>query len=207
MSQPTPASMTCPLGHTFPQEQLTVRNGQNVCPVCDQADWAAPKAARPWSRSLLTNPLLVVLLAIVMLLVETISGIGIGTTYQNQHVGGAGWLTAGSAVSVFGIGLLIAGVVRMIVALRSRSWTRALLSAPLILIAAGAAVLAIGDLLELGLNIAFLNASSPGATWQLVGAIFDSLFFGGLAVGLAWVGLVARRSDPATTDTNAVAGS
>src|ERR1035441_1992980 len=109
MSQTTTGSVTCPLGHTFPQEQLTVRNGQNVCPICDQTNWAAPKGARPWSRRLLTSPLLVVLGAIVMLLVETISGIGIGTTYQNQHVGGAGWLTAGSAVSVFGVGLLIAG--------------------------------------------------------------------------------------------------
>ena len=135
-----------------------------------------------------------------MLLVETISGIAIGTTYGNQHIGGAAWLTAGSAVSVVGIGLLITGVVLVIRAVRSRSWTRSLLAAPLLFMAGGAAVLAIGDLVELGLNVSFLNTSSPGADWQLVAGIFDALFFGGLAVALGWVGLLAKRSDPTTTD-------
>jgi hypothetical protein len=199
MSQ-TPGFVTCPLGHTFPEEQLSVRDSQNVCPVCDRTTWAEPRARRPWSRHLLTYPLIVVIAAAVMLLVETISGIAIGTTYDSQHVGGAAWLTAGSAVSVVGIGLLITGVVLVTRAVRSRSWTRSLLSAPLIFMAAGAAVLAIGDLVELGLNISFLNASSPAAVWQLVAGIFDALFFGGLSVALSWVGLLARRPDPTTTD-------
>lgn len=200
MSQTAPGSVTCPLGHTFPQEQLTVRDGQNVCPVCDRTTWATPRARPPWSRHLLRYPLIVVIAAVVMLLVETISGIAIGTTYGNQHIGGAAWLTAGSAVSVVGIGLLITGVVLVIRAVRSRSWTRSLLAAPLLFMAGGAAVLAIGDLVELGLNVSFLNTSSPGADWQLVAGIFDALFFGGLAVALGWVGLLAKRSDPTTTD-------
>jgi hypothetical protein len=199
MSQ-TPGFVTCPLGHAFPEEQLTVRDDQNVCPVCDRTTWAEPRARPPWSRHLLTYPLIVVIAAAVMLLVETISGIAIGTTYDSQHVGGAAWLTAGSAVSVVGIGLLITGVVLVTRAVRSRSWTRSLLSAPLIFIAAGAAVLAIGDLVELGLNISFLNASSPAAVWQLVAGIFDALFFAGLSVALSWVGLLAKRPDPTTTD-------
>jgi hypothetical protein len=206
MSQTTPGFVTCPQGHNFPQEQLTVRDGQNVCPVCDRTTWAEPRARRSWSRHLLTLPLIVVIAAVVMLLVETISGIGIGTTYQSQHIGGAAWLTAGSAVSVVGIGLLIAGVVLATRAVRSRSWTRSLLAAPLLVMAGGAAVLAIGDLVDLGLNLSFLNSSSPGATWQLVAGIFDALFFGGLAVALSWVGLLAKRSDPITTDAPDVTG-
>jgi hypothetical protein len=147
--------------------------------------------------------LIVVIAAVVSLLVETISGITIGTTYDSQHIGGAAWLTAGSAVSVVGIGLLITGVVLVTLAVRSRSWTRSLLAAPLLFMAGGAAVLAIGDLVELGLNVSFLNTSSPAAVWQLVAGIFDALFFGGLAVALGWVGFLARRSDPTTTDGTA----
>jgi hypothetical protein len=196
MTQTTPSTVTCPGGHTFPSEQLTTRDGLAVCPVCDRMPWASPQAARTWSRVLLARPLLLVVGAIVLFLVETISGIGIGATYQNQHVGGAGWLTAGSAVSLVGIGLLGAGVVRIIVRLRSNSWSRSTLSTPLLLLAAGLAVLTVGDLLELGLNIAFVNSSGIGATWQLVGQIFDSLFFGVLAGALAWMGVLARRPDP-----------
>jgi hypothetical protein len=145
---------------------------------------------------LLTHPLLVLVGAIVMLLVETISAIGIGTTYDTEHVGGAAWLIAGSAVSLVGTVVVGLGIVRIVVALRSQSWSRAMLSVPLLVVAGGAAVLTVGDLLGLGLNIAFLNASSPGASWQLAGAIFDTLFFGGLAGALAWFGLLARRPDP-----------
>ena len=207
MSQTTPSSLTCPAGDTFPYEQLTTRDGLHVCPVCDRTQWASPQRTRQWSRLLLTNPLLLLVAAIVMLLVETITAIGIGTTYERAHVGGAAWLTAGSAVSLVGIGLLGVGVVRIIVALRSHSWSRAMLSVPLRVVALGAAVLTVGDLLGLGLNIAFINGSSPGATWQLVGAIFDALFFGGLAGTLAWVGSLARRPDPTGTDVGDAIGA
>lgn len=207
MSDVIPSFLTCPVGHTFPYEQLTVRDGQNVCPVCDQTQWATPRRARPWSRTLLRNPLLLLMGAIVLFLVETISAIGIGATYTNENVGGAAWLIAGSAVSAFGTVLLVAGVARVFFALRSQSWTRALLSMPLLILAGGAALLTVGDLLGLGLNIAFLNASNPGATWQLVGAIFDALFFGGLAGALAWVGLLARRPDPIRNDVGDVTGA
>jgi hypothetical protein len=36
--------------------------------------------------------------------------------------------------------------------------------------------------------------------WQLVAGIFDALFFGGLGVALGWVGFLAKRSDPTTTE-------
>ena len=195
MTQTTPSTVTCPGGHTFPSEQLTTRDGLAVCPVCDRMPWATP-SARTWSRALLANPLLLVIAAIVMFLAETISAIGIGATYQDQHVGGAAWLTAGSAVSIVGVGLLVVGVIRIIVRLRSDSWSRGMLSTPLLLLAAGLAVLTIGDLLELGLNIAFVHMSGIGATWQLVGQVFDVLFFGAIAGALAWVGILARRPDP-----------
>jgi hypothetical protein len=196
MAQTTPSTMTCPGGHTFPTEQLTTRDGLAVCPVCDRLPWA-PQGPRPWSRTLLANPLLLVAAGIVMFLVETISGVAIGTIYANQHIGGANWLTAGAAVSLVGVALLAGGVWRIIVALRSHTWSRASLSAPLLVLAAGLAVLAIGDVIELGLNIAFVNSSGIGATWQLVGQIFDVLFFGAIAGAFAWVGMLARRPDPA----------
>jgi hypothetical protein len=189
--------MTCPGGHTFPSELLTTRDGLAVCPVCDRMPWA-PQGPRPWSRALLTNPLLLVVAGIVMFFVETISGVALGTIYANQHVGGADWLTAGSAVSLLGVALLAGGVWRIIVALRSPTWSRASLSAPLLVLAAGLAVLALGDFLELGLNIAFVNSSGVGANWELVGEIFDALFFGAIAGAFAWVGVLARRPDPAT---------
>src|SRR5579863_6741364 len=197
MSQAPPSFITCPVGHTFAYEQLTTRDGQAVCPVCDRMPWASPRAGRPWSRRLLTSPLIILLGALVMFFVETVSGVGIGVTYQNQHVGGAGWLIAGSAVGLLGLVVLGLGVARIIVALRSDSWSRALLAVPLLLVAIGLALLAVGDLFELGLNIAFLNASEPGATWELVAQIFDVLLFVGVAAAVAQVGLLARRPDPA----------
>jgi|HubBroStandDraft_1064217.scaffolds.fasta_scaffold31997_4 hypothetical protein len=196
MTQTTPSTMTCPSGHTFPAEQLTTRDGLAVCPVCDRMPWA-PQGPRPWSRALLANPLLLVAFGIVMFLVETISGVVLGTIYANQHIGGSDWLTAGSAVSLVGVALLAVGVWRIIVALRSPAWSRASLSAPLLVLAAGLAVLAIGDVVELGLNIAFVNQSGVGATWQLVGQIFDALFFGAIAGAIAWMGMLARRPDSA----------
>src|ERR1700728_1243882 len=184
MSQTIQSSLTCPAGHTFPDDQLTTRDGLYVCPVCDQAAPARTESASAWSRALLANPLLLLLGAIVMFLVEMVTGIGIGTTYQTQHVGGAVWLTVGSAVSLFGTVLLGVGIVRIAAALRSRSWSRSILSVPLLVVASGVAVLALGDALEVGLNVAFLNASDPGAAWQLAAQILDTLFFAGIAGAL-----------------------
>jgi hypothetical protein len=199
MSQTPPSSLTCPAGHTFPYEQLTTRGGLAVCPVCDGMRWDSPHRAKLWSRTLLAKPLLLVFGAVVMFLVEMVSGVGIGTTYQNDHVGGAVWLTAGSAVSLLAILFLGFGVIRIIVTLRSESWSRAALSTPLILVAASVALLAVGDLLELGLNIAFLSASGQGAAWQLVAQIFDTLFFASIAGALGWIAVLAKRPDPAAT--------
>jgi hypothetical protein len=196
MSQTPPSSLTCPAGHTFPYEQLTTRNGLAVCPICDGMQWDTSRTKRPWARTVLGHPLLLLLGALVMFLVEMISGIGIGVTYQSDHVGGAGWLVAGSSVAVVGILVLAVGVARVITALRSDSWSRAALSTPLVLAAVGLALLTAGDLLELGLNIAFVNGSGSGAGWQLVAQVFDALYFGGLAGVVTWVAVLTRRPDP-----------
>lgn len=197
MSQTPPSSLTCPAGHTFPYEQLTTRNGLAVCPICDGMHWETPRLERTWSRRVLTSPLVLLIGAIVMFLVEIVSGIGIGAVYQSDKVAGAGWLVAGSAVSLAGIIVVGLGVARAISALRSSTWTRSLLSTPLLVVAIGLAVLAIGDVVELGLNIAFMNESASGAGWQLVAEIFDTLFFAGLAGVVAWVALLTRRPEAA----------
>jgi hypothetical protein len=134
--------------------------------------------------------------ALVMFLVEMVSAIGVGATYANEHVGGAGWLIGGSTVSVVGITLLVVGVVRVLTVLRSSVWVRAQLAVPLFVLAGGVGLLAIGDLVGMGLNIAFLNASNPGATWQLVGTVFDTVFFGGLAGAIGWCGFLVKHPDP-----------
>jgi len=198
MSQTPPSSLTCPAGHTFPYEQLTTRNGLAVCPICDGMQWDTSRTKRSWSRTVLRHPLLLLLGALLMFLVEMISGIGIGVTYQSDHVGGAGWLVAGSSVAVVGICLLAVGVARVIMALRSDSWSRAALSTPLIVVAIGLGLLTVGDLLELGLNIAFMNESASGAGWQLIAQVFDSLCFGSIAAVVAWVAVLTRRPDPTT---------
>ena len=187
-----PNTLTCPAGHTFPYEQLTIRDGLSVCPVCDQSRGGRSAI---WSRLALTNPLLLLVGTVLMLFVETISGIGIGITYQNQHIGGAGWLTAGSIVSLVGLALVIAGLLRLIVGLRTEPWSRSMLAVPLYIAAAGAALLAAGDLVEIGLNVAFVNGSQPAAGWQLFGQVFDSLFFAGFAGVLAWTAQLTRRQE------------
>lgn len=207
MSQTPPSSLTCPAGHTFPYEQLTTRNGLAVCPICDGMQWETSRTKRLWSRTVLSHPLLLLLGALLMFLVEMISGIGIGVTYQSDHVGGAGWLVAGSSVAVAGICLLAVGVARVIMALRSDSWSRAALSTPLIVVALGLALLTVGDLLELGLNIVFMNVSDSGAGWQLVAQVFDALYFGSIAGVVAWVAFLTRRPDPTTASSPPVAGS
>jgi hypothetical protein len=187
-------TLTCPQGHTFPYEQLTLRDGLSVCPICDRMEWASPRAT--WSRRLLADPLVLLAAAALMFLVEAICGIGIGTTYSNVHVGGAGWLVAGSAVILVGIAVVIVGVVRAVMAVRSARWARSSLAAPFLLIALGAALIAIGDGLELGLAVAFLNASNPGAGWQLASQIFDTLFYAGIAGAAAWLATLVQRRDP-----------
>jgi hypothetical protein len=149
-----------------------------------------------WSHRLMANPVLLAAFAAVMFLIEAVSGIGIGANYQNLHVAGAGWLIAGSAVIVAGVVVAIVGLVRLAALLRSARWVRGMLTVPLALVALGTAVIAIGDLVEIGLNISFVNASDPGAGWQMTAQVFDILFFVGLAAAVGWAAALTRRPDP-----------
>jgi hypothetical protein len=188
--------LTCPAGHRFPREHLTIRNGQFVCPVCDRTPWATTALRRPWSRIQLREPFTILLLAVVMLLAEIVSLMGLAASYSNANVGGSTWLIVGAAISLLGAGTAAAGVATLIRAIRSGAWSRGLLSLPLVVIAIGAAFLAVGDFVSIGFNVAIINSSSPGATWELLGTIFDGLFFGGLAGALIWAARLAQRSDP-----------
>lgn len=192
MSQPL-QTLTCPSGHTFPYEQLTVRDGLSVCPICDRAEWAKPRPM--WSPRLLANPVVLVAFAVLVFGIEAMSGIGIGLDYRNLHIAGAGWLVAGSAVIIAGVIVVIVGLMRLAARLRSRRWVRTMLTVPLAIVALGTAVVAVGDLAELGLNIGFVNASDPGAGWQITAQVFDILFFAGLAAAIGWAAALTRRPD------------
>jgi hypothetical protein len=50
VSQTDDRFVTCPVGHTFPKEQLTIRDGQHICPICDQIQWATPCPQKTWTR-------------------------------------------------------------------------------------------------------------------------------------------------------------
>ncbi len=194
MSQ-SPQMITCPVGHTFPRDQLTYRDGLSVCPICDQIEWAPPRAA--WSRRLLANPLVLLAAAVVMFLIEAISGVGIGADYQHVHVSGASWLIAGSAVAIVGAVVIVSGIMRLATVLRSQHWDRNALFGPLVAVTAGIAMFAIADVVELGLNIAFVNAGNPGSGWQLTAQVFDCLFYAGVAGAIGWAAALTRRPDPA----------
>jgi hypothetical protein len=188
--------LTCPVGHRFPREHLTIRNGQFVCPVCDRTPWATVVRRRPWERAALREPLMVVLLAVVMLLAEMVSLIGLAASYSNAGVGGSTWLIVGAVFSVLGAATAAVGVVLLIGAVRSAQWVHRLLSTPLTVIGVGAALLAVGDLVAVGFNVSILNSGSPGAAWELTSTIFDALYFAALATALVWVSRLALRPDP-----------
>jgi len=187
--------VTCPFGHRFPREQLTVRNGQFVCPVCDRSSWATPAARTTWSRSLLRNPLLLLLAAIAMLLAEMITLMGLAATYSSHpFIGGSAWFIAGTAFNLIGVVGTGVGVILLIGQLRSPSWSRAVLSVPLLVLAGGAALLSLGDFIGIGFSVA--NIDNIGGTWQLLASIFEALFYAGLAGALGWAGLLVRSPDP-----------
>ncbi len=188
--------LTCPVGHRFPREHLTIRNGQFVCPICDRTPWATAVPRRPWERVQLREPLMVVLLAAVMLLAEMVSLIGLAASYSNAGVGGSTWLILGATFSLVGAATAAVGVLLVIGVIRSAQWARRLLSTPLAVIGVGSALLAIGDLVAIGFNVSILNTGSPGAGWELTSTIFDALYFAALAGALLWISRLALRPDP-----------
>jgi hypothetical protein len=61
-TQPLPTTETCPRGHVLSIEQVIIRDGRKVCPLCEQEaqGWAPQTRRRFWSRQLLRVPLMVV---------------------------------------------------------------------------------------------------------------------------------------------------
>ena len=186
--------VTCPYGHTFPTTQLTVRAGQYVCPVCDGPRWAVPVGRRPWSRSLLLAPLVVIALAVLLEVGVQVTTIGLGSTYQDQHLGGSGWLIFDGVLSLVGIVLIVGGVVALARLMTAPDWTRQRMAVPLAVIGAGLALNGIAGLFGLGFNVALLNVSSPGASWQFAGQLLDSV--SQLALGLVglWIAVLFKSS-------------
>lgn len=194
MTTTPPDTVTCPYGHTFPRSQLTVRAGQYVCPVCDSAPWATPRAPREWSRTLLRAPLVLLVVATLLEVGLQVTTVGLGVVYADQNLGGSGWLLVNAALSVVGMAAVVVGVLALLQPLALGGWTRHRLFAPLVVIGAGLALSGVGGLFGIGLNLSLLTISSPGAGWQLAGQVLDalsSLALGGVAI---WIAVVLRTS-------------
>lgn len=192
-----PATVTCPYGHSFPSGQLSVRGGQYVCPVCDGAQWASPRPGRVWSRRLLQPPMVLLALGVLLEVGLQITSIGLGAAYADQNLTGSGWLIVNGVLSLVGTAAVLIGVLAIIPPLKVAGWTRRRLVVPLLVVGIGLVVTGIGGLFGIGLNVALLDASAPGATWQMAGEILDALstiVLGGVAV---WIALAIRAAgDP-----------
>ena len=84
----------CPNGHVVPVEQIAIRNGHKVCPVCEaQARaWSAPAARPPlrWSRQILRVPLAVVAAAFFVGALSSAFDIATAASYVSNHLPGSG---------------------------------------------------------------------------------------------------------------------
>jgi len=189
-------TVTCPQGHTFGRDQLSVRDGQFVCPVCDGTQWATPRAGAPWSSAAMRAPIAVLVVSLVLTFAETVCTLGVGAAYAGDHIGGSNWLVVGSAVTFVGIALSVGGLVRIGLELGSRQWRRSTLVAPLAVVAAGQAVVCAGALLAIGLNAAFVSGNTVAAGWQLTDQIFSALAAGALAAAIGMAAASLRRPDP-----------
>jgi hypothetical protein len=137
-----------------------------------------------------------VLLAIGVLLEVglQITSIGLGAAYADQHLAGSGWLIVNGVLSLVGTAAVLIGVVAIIPPLRAPGWTRRRLVVPLLVVGIGLVVTGIGGLFGIGLNVALLDVSSPGANWQMAGELLDAfstIALGGVAL---WIALVIRAS-------------
>jgi len=97
-TQPIPAatlaaSETCPRGHLLTAEQVVIRDGMKVCPVCEQeaTAWASPVPPRPrfWTRRLLRLPLVVVAAGLFGLALSSAFDIAANAALLSRDVPGA----------------------------------------------------------------------------------------------------------------------
>ena len=192
--------ITCPLGHRFPRDQLTIREGQYVCPVCERMDWAAPTSKRRWSRSMLRTPLVLLVIVLGVYVLEQACLIGLGTSYLNEKADGAGWLVIQAVVTIVGIIVIGAGVARMATLMSSDRFDQPDLAPAFFTIGIGASLFALGDLCGLGFDANLVNAAVQGAGWQLAAQIFDAFFFAGLAMVAFWLAQVMRTTTSGQSD-------
>jgi hypothetical protein len=94
---PTPGGSgtdLCPNGHVVPVEQIMIRNGHKVCPICEaQARaWSAPAARPPlyWSRKVLRVPLALIAAAFFVGALSAAFDIATSASYVTNHLPGAG---------------------------------------------------------------------------------------------------------------------
>ncbi|MHB1445018.1 MAG: hypothetical protein ACYCZV_05070 [Acidimicrobiales bacterium] len=91
---PDDATDVCPNGHVLSVDQVIVRNGHKVCPVCEaQAKiWANPAPRPPayWSRRTLRVPLALIAAAFFVGALSAAFDIATAASYVTNHLPGAG---------------------------------------------------------------------------------------------------------------------
>lgn len=92
-TQPLPTTETCPRGHVLTADQVVVRDGMKVCPVCEQeaTAWASPAPPRPrfWARRLLRIPLAIVAAALFALAISSAFDIAGNAAFLSRDLPGA----------------------------------------------------------------------------------------------------------------------
>jgi RsiW-degrading membrane proteinase PrsW (M82 family) len=88
-----PAPEICPNGHALAPEQVIIRNGHKVCPVCEQHSqaWLRPPQ-RPafWRRQVLRIPLAVLAAAFLLGTISSAFGIATAASYVSHQLPGSG---------------------------------------------------------------------------------------------------------------------
>lgn len=94
MTGPGSGTDVCPNGHVLTTDQVIIRNGHKVCPICEaQAQaWAPALPARQpvyWTRQALRIPLIIVAVALVAEAASSASGISTAASYLSNHLPGS----------------------------------------------------------------------------------------------------------------------
>ena len=92
-TQPLPTTETCPRGHILTADQVLLRDGMKVCPVCEQeaTAWASPAQPRPrfWTRHLLRVPLMIVAAGLLALAISSAVDIAGNAAFVGRDLPGA----------------------------------------------------------------------------------------------------------------------
>ena len=105
-------TIVCPRGHEIPNDQVLVRDGYRVCPVCEtEAPWAAAHQPLPWSRRLLRGPLLLIAGGLLVAAIASAFHVAEAVSYVNNHLPGSSAGLTGTIVEMLGDLVLAAAVV------------------------------------------------------------------------------------------------